>query len=274
MTIKDVQVHLASDTACKKRLQIAVNIANNFDAYLTAVHIRRSFSLPAEITAPMSEGVLTLHREILDEQEAKCRAMFDASVKHSSVKSRCQLLVGSPSNHLINEALHADLVILGQPDPKDAWSLNDGMVDEIIMSAGRPCLLVPHHFSGDDFGKSPLIAWDRSREASRAVHDALPLLKQAGQATILLVEPEEVDGPFSDFPIADHLARHDIKVEVEVVRGPLKNTGGTILTYAESCNHDLLVMGAYGHSRWREIVLGGVTRTILKEMKAPVLMSH
>ena len=277
MTIRDIQVHVDNDTACSKRVKVAADLATTVNAHLTGVHIRRSFPFPAYSMVPTSGDVLEVYHEILEDHESKARTVFDETIGQDNTKTSWRSLIGSLSYHLANEARYADLLVLSQPDPSDTLSLNDGITDEIIMSAGRPCLLVPHQGSSDSFGDSPLIAWDGSREASRAVHDALSLLEKAGKATVIIVEPERADPNFGDLPgtvISEHLARHDVNVKVEVSRGGLQNTGDTILTYVDAYGHDLIVMGAYGHSRWREIVLGGATRKILTDMKVPVLMSH
>ena len=221
--------------------------------------------------------MLEVYQQALDEQESKSHVVFNQVVGQDKTKTSWRSLTGSISYDLETEARYGDLLILGQPDPEQALSLNNGITDGIIMSSGRPCLLIPYRGNGLAFGASPLIAWDGSREASRAVHDALPFLKQSGKATILIVDPESVDIEFADLPgamISEHLARHDINVKVKVLSGGSKSTGDTILSYADEYGHDLIVMGAYGHSRLREIVLGGATRAIMKASKVPVLMSH
>ena len=277
MSIKDIQVHIDNDAACSKRVKMAVNLAATMNAHLTGVHVRRSFPFPEYSMVPTSADVIKVYDDILNDQESKARAVFDESIAQDNTKTSWQSLIGSLSYHLANEAHYADLLVIGQPNSEDLSSLESGIANEIIMSAGRPCLLVPHHGDSVSFGESPLVAWDGSREASRAVHDALPFLKQAGKATIIIVEPERADPNFGDLPgtvISEHLARHDINVKVEVSRGSLQSTGDTILSYADAYGHDLVVMGAYGHSRLREIVLGGATRNIMKQATIPVLMSH
>ena len=277
MGIKDIQVHVDNDAGCTKRVKIAINLAAVMDAHLTGVHVRRSFPFPEYSMVPTSADVIKVYDEISIDQESTAHAVFDELTAKENVEASWRSVVGSLAYHLANEAHYADLLVLGQPNPEDPASLELGITNEVIMSAGRPCLLVPHHGNRLDMGQSPLIAWDGSREASRAIHDALPLLKKAGKATIIIVEPEMADPNFGDLPgavISEHLARHDIDVVLEVSRGSLQNTGDTILSFADAYGHDLIVMGAYGHSRLREIVLGGATRGIIKQTKIPVLMSH
>ena len=279
MTIKDIQVNVDNDAACSKRVKMAVNLAATMDAHLTGVHVRRTFPFPAYSVVPTTVDVdmVAIYNEALDDQEANARKVFKEAIGVGNTKVSWHTLRGSISYELASSARYSDLLLIGQPNPKEATSLNDGITDEIIMSAGRPCLLLPYETNSVGFGTSPLIAWDGSRESGRAVHDAMPFLKQAGKATILIVNPEKSDTDFEDLPgamISEHLARHDIDVTVEVSRNSPLNTGDTILAYAADNQHDLIIMGAYGHSRWREIVLGGATRTVMKHMQVPVLVSH
>ena len=214
---------------------------------------------------------------MLSQKAASARNTFFKAVDENSPTISWIAVRGSFAFELANEARYSDLLIFGQPNPNDEESLRNVLADEVIFNAGRPCLLVPHTYSHDDVGQSPLIAWDGSREATRAIHDALPLLKLTGKATLYIVDPDKTDTDLGDIPgamMAEHLARHDIDVTIEVSRGGSQSPGDAILTYADTFNHDLLVMGAYGHSRWREIVLGGTTRNIIQNTKVPVFMSH
>src|SRR5690606_14001873 len=123
----------------------------------------------------------------------------------------------------------------------------------------------------------PLIGWNASREAARAVRDALPLLVKAGTATVLVVNPEDAPGAHGEEPGADiarHLARHGVTVRVERSSGAEISVADILLNRAAEMQADMLVIGGYGHSRLREWALGGVTRRLLKEMTLPVLMSH
>jgi nucleotide-binding universal stress UspA family protein len=145
------------------------------------------------------------------------------------------------------------------------------------MSVGRPVLLVPYASSVASPGGNVVVCWDGSREATRAVHDALPFMRTARLTTILTVSGVRAEAspriPGAD--IATVIARHGIRVEVRDVKadaGAL--VGDTLLSEADGLGADLLVMGAYGHARWQELVMGGATRTVLQSMTVPVLMSH
>jgi nucleotide-binding universal stress UspA family protein len=136
-------------------------------------------------------------------------------------------------------------------------------------------LVVPRYGTFDTVGERVLVAWNGSREATRAVHDALPILKLATKVTVLSIDPERDTGdriPSAD--IALHLARHGVAAEGTSTVGLDISVGDLLLSRAADLGADLIVMGAYGHSRMRELVLGGATRHILQHMTVPVLMSH
>ncbi|RVU83529.1 universal stress protein [Leucothrix sargassi] len=277
MTIKDIHVHVDNDSACGKRLNVAAHLSEKIDAHLTGIFVNRSFPLPSYEMFPATDDIYDSYEKMLEQKAAAARDTFFQFIDKNNARVSWKSVRGSFYQALANEARYSDLLILGQPDPSDTDSLNKVLADEIIFTSGRPCLLVPHSSSNAEFGTSPLIAWDGSREASRAIHDALPLLELAGKATIYIVDPEKTDTNFSDLPgamMSEHLARHGIDVTVQVSRGSSQSSGDAILNHVETFGHDLIVMGAYGHSRWREIVLGGATRTIIKDTNVPVFMSH
>ena len=275
--MKDLHVHVDNDAVCDKRLLAAKELAERLGAHLTGVYARRVFPFPVYGAMPTSADVVDIYYTIQDNQESAAHRTFDQHIGQDDPKVSWRVITGSVTGVIANEARYSDLLILGQPDPDDKVSLNKGLADQIIFSAGRPCLMIPHTGAASGFGKDPLIAWDGSREAARAVHDALSLLQLAGKVTVLTVQPEKISEDLGDLPgamIAEHLARHDIAVEVKVLNGKVPDTSEAIMSYVHENGHDLIVMGAYGHSRLREIVLGGVTRHIMAHMEVPVLMSH
>jgi nucleotide-binding universal stress UspA family protein len=169
----------------------------------------------------------------------------------------------------------ADLVILGQRIPDHDTGLY--RPEDVILSCSRPVLVVPYAGRRPDrLGDNVLVAWNGSREAGRAVQEALPLMSASSVVTILLVDPEEdADIDLAEDLVA-HLGRHGLHARTQVIRHDLGTmaVSDTILTQVAELDADLLVLGAYSHSRFREIILGGVTREILRDMNLPVLMAH
>ena len=144
MTFKDIKVHVDNDSACSKRLEISINLAASFKAHLTCVYVRQSFPFPAYSNGKTSADVLEAYNKGLDEQESKCSALFDEVIHQHDTTVTWRSLTGSLSFELVNETRYSDLLVLGQPSLDDGLTLNDGVADEIIVSAGRPCLIIPH----------------------------------------------------------------------------------------------------------------------------------
>jgi nucleotide-binding universal stress UspA family protein len=172
-------------------------------------------------------------------------------------------------------ARYADLLVINQTDPESPDATHFG--DAVLLSVGRPVLMVPYAGPTSSVGRNILVCWNASREASRAVTDALALLKNAKRVTVLTVDGATSQGGHGESPgsdIALYLARHGVNaVAAQTVSGSV-DVGSVILSRAFDLEADLIVMGAYGHSRVREIVMGGATRTVLRSMTIPVLMSH
>ena len=146
-----------------------------------------------------------------------------------------------------------------------------------MLGCGRPVVIVPYSGRFDSIGKRALIAWTETRESVRAVGDAMPLLRGAEQVTVLRIGPaHEIGDDQSRLTrnLVHHLQRHDIPAKTSYIASGQIGTSDLILSHAADIGCDLLVMGGYGHSRTRELVLGGVTHDVLQHMTMPVLMSH
>ncbi|WP_254453648.1 universal stress protein [Siccirubricoccus sp. G192] len=193
-----------------------------------------------------------------------------------------RLVEGMTAEQVTLHARCADLLVVGQEDPDGGPPFAGPVLERALFSSGRPVLVVPHAGRFETVGRRVLLGWNASREAARAANDALPLMADAEVVTVLAVNfRRDQDGygdaaesaePGSD--IALHFARHGLKAEVQHAVAPGLDAGDMLLNQAADLSADLLVVGAYGHSRFREMVLGGVTRTLLRQMTVPVLMSH
>ena len=176
---------------------------------------------------------------------------------------------------LFAQAAVSDLIICGQHSPKDPGPADSVVTEDLIMRTGKPVLVIPYIGCQNTVGKNILIAWDHSREASRAVHDAMPFLKTAEAVNIVsVVKKDTKQHEIATADLAEHLARHNINV---IAQDMVKNevpVAETLLSRLSDTGSDMLVMGAYGHSRLREYTFGGVTRTLLDSMTVPVLMTH
>jgi nucleotide-binding universal stress UspA family protein len=170
----------------------------------------------------------------------------------------------------------ADLIVAGQTDPE--WDLSPVMdfPEHLALESGRPVLVIPYAGRYPTIGRRVVVAWKSSRESARAVFDALPLLLGAETVHILEVKerPDDISTLAPDTSIAAALARHGMRPEVQTSIASEISIGDEILSRAADLDADLLVMGAYGHSRFRELVFGGTTRQIARHMTLPTLLSH
>jgi nucleotide-binding universal stress UspA family protein len=279
MSYKSILVHLDTSKAVHARFELALRLAKQFDAHLTGLFtIFRpepgSFTVMAGTAEYFAE-----HEKIRTERAGAMERLVHAEFARAKVAGEWKVATGNVNTAVLKAARLADLTIIGQDDPDDPESFDaDQFVETLVLSAGRPVLVVPYAGQFPNVGSNVLFAWDGSREATRALHDALPFLAHAKRITVFTVNALEGEPPASRIPgsdIAAIIARHGANVvteEIEGVRGV--PVGDMLLSRASDLGADLIVMGCYGHSRWRELVLGGATRSILKSMTVPVLMSH
>ena len=279
MSYKDLQVHVDNTINCSKRLDAAAKIAASLDAHLTGIFVRPPLHLPSYIGPVGTDFMTTIetnYGQEIDKLENTARQSFDEITSQYQVQTMWQAVRGDVYAELTKEAAYTDVLILGQSDPDDVNSKIRDIPDNLVLTAGRPCLIVPYIGARKTVGKHPLIAWNGSRESNRALHDALPLLEQADTVTVVMSETsgKRVNNDLPDTRIAQHLARHGVKVMTKTMTSKKRQTSNDFLSYITDNGHDLLVMGAYGHSRFSEVVLGGMTREIMQSMTVPVLMSH
>lgn len=259
MAYKDLLVMVDDGFGATERVRFASDLAERLDAHLAGLYV-------APVTRPDLPQVAHRTRELFEEIAGRRRISTEWRATH-----------GFPVDVAAVQARYVDLVILGQLDPGNAQaSVDCPPPEDIALSVGRPVLVVPY-VGAAATGRHALVAWNASREATRAIGDALPLLAAASSVTVLTVDPVVSREEHGDIPGADialYLARHGVNAHVEsTVSGGIE-IADVLLSRAADLGADLLVMGAYGHSRVRELVLGGVTRTILKSMTLPVLMAH
>ncbi len=280
MSLKDLLVHIDDKPGSDKRLDAAVGLALATDAHLAGL------MLVAEPYVPPAIGI-SIPAEILEEQRAaavqQSKTVLDRA-RERALRAGCQLEIRSEvvraddfGTVFARQARHADLSIVGQPDPAESDVDNDLIVEASFLDSGRPSLVIPYIGAQNLPPKRVLIAWDGSREAARAVGDALPLMAGADAVLVLVVDPDRLRHRIGAQPGADlgtHLARHGVKVEVRTAASGGLGIGDVIIGEASDAGADLVVMGGYGHSRLRELVLGGATQSLLDHMPIPVLIAH
>lgn len=279
MTYKDLLVHVDHTKSCAARLGAAIELAIAHEAHLTGVYVVSDPSPSSFVQGQLPPDVVSMLQRQARERADAALARFAEAAQRNQISFETRIdrvLYTAMAEALATNARYADLVILGQADPDDAEGPRY-LPEEVTLSSGRPSLVIPYIGPAATLGQRVTVAWDASREAARAVNDALPVLKRAQAVGVVTVNPREKPFGHGEQPGADialHLARHGIKVEVGRVESRDVDVANTILSHIADRSSDLLVMGAYGHSRLRELVLGGVTRTILHDMTVPVFMTH
>jgi len=277
---KTIVVHLGRDKRRAERLELAFSLAVRFDAHLVGQFALSAVYIPGFALAEAGDRIREAQERSRSEAERGATEAFRAAAaKHPGVKTEWRSSAEEALDALRVSARYADLVIVGQRDrdSEGDTGIAPGFVDELVLSAGRPVLIVPYAGRFPSVGKHVLVAWNASSEAARAVADALPLLAGAESVHVMAFNPEASRAEHGESPGADialFLARHGVKATASRQSHVGNGVGEQILSRAADLNVDLIVMGAYGHSRLRELVMGGVTRTILDSMTVPVLMSR
>ena len=256
----------------------AIRLAKRFDAHLTGLYLIPEFAPPASVGLYMTTDIKASVDRHEQEQADRVIAGFHSIAEREGIAFETRTDTGYQMDFgkmLAVHARYADAVIVGQPaDDQTGVSLDPG---DVVLACGAPVLVVPYIDAPATTAERVMIAWNASREAARAVRDAMPLLERADTVQVVCCRPRHTETGHGDLPGADialHLARHDIQVDVETIEGNDIDVGNALLSHVADRGSDLLVMGGYGHSRFREIVLGGATHTILRSMTVPVLMTH
>lgn len=279
MTYRTILLHLDDGPGVDRRTDAAIQLAAAHDAHLVALYAPTPLYLQWSPEGGMRQEI-EARRKAEDEAMAKAalERFEDAAAKAGLARREARPARGEPRDLLGLHGRYADLIVMGQADPKGSNARESAsIVEDVILSCGRPVLVVPYIGLLQPVGRRILVAWDASREAARAVSDALPMLERAASVLVVTVDAKPSETGHGQLPGADlalYLARHGIKVEAAHVGSSGIGVGDVLLNQASDRDADMIVMGCYGHARLRELVLGGATRTMLRTTPVPVLMAH
>jgi len=276
MSYRTLLVHVDDLASSQDRLDFAVALARREEAELVGLYVVPGTDLAPSTAAMLSNEVVGRRLDRFNERQHAAEKRFRDAVAAAGLDADWRAPAGPSIDAAVAHARSTDLVIVGQRDPSEA-GFGDALISNVLLSSGRPTLVVPTTGAPATLASRVLIAWDRGREAARAIGDALPLLARAERVCAVAVDEDReasVDERLSDARLRHWLARHGIAIDVE--REPVRDVGvgEWLLSRAADLGSDLLVMGGYAHARMRELVLGGVTRTLLRAMTIPVLMAH
>jgi nucleotide-binding universal stress UspA family protein len=278
MTYRNILVQADTTTPSLTRSRLAAQLAGRFGAHLTGVFLKteflRQYMVPEAISGlPAAEidRLVKEHEDAVSEAAEHARLSFEAAAAQAGVSSDWLVVSGDTPEDLMACARRMDLAIL-----PTATTPNLGQqritAAEIALGGGGPVLVVPDAVTEVECGKRVLIAWNGSKEASRALRDAWPLIQQAETVNVLIVSPHGDTGPES--LLQRHLERHGCNANITVDRSEDASAGEVLRQKIRELKADLVVMGLYGHARLQELVLGGVSRDLLKSSPAPLLVAH
>ena len=276
MSYKTILVHIDSGKHTEKRLEVAISLAKKYDAYLVGLYVFSPYIPPGYIMAQMGEEIEAAQNKIAVESMSRAEEVFRKQTCAAGLDNiEWHTAYGEPVHAMSLHAQNADLVVIGQSDTADGSGLDMDFPERLVLTAGRPVLILPNAGEFPTIGKHILVAWNASQEATRAVSNATPFLRSAESVYVMAVNSKTSKKEIIQSEnMVRYLERLGIRAEVKDLHGIEIDVGNELLSRAADLSADLIVMGCYGHSRLREWVLGGATRTILESMTVPVLMSH
>ncbi|MDR3437721.1 universal stress protein [Telmatospirillum sp.] len=278
---KNIAVFLDDSPEGARVGDYAAVLAKRFTAHLIGIH--SIDGIPGECSADSYargkqaiDGVIARQRAAEEDQALAVGRCFAAlSAKHGVSSEFRVLWSGRSDDEALLNSLHCDLVVLGHPKPHglpDNWS-----AERLLIASGVPLIIIPETWTADTVGGKALVAWNASREARRAISDAMPVLGTAQSVTVLVVDSARTPGKYGEDPgadIATYLARHGVRVDLEQVLSGGRSIAEVIAARVAEIGADLIVIGAYSHARSTEMIFGGVTRALLAHMPVPILVSR
>jgi nucleotide-binding universal stress UspA family protein len=273
MAWKSILVHIRAYQETHPAVDAAIVLARQFDATLTGLYTVRELAMLKLVMGhahPAVREAESRDRPLAEAVEAR----FRHSCSAAGVDARFETGEGNASELLAVAGRVHDLLVIEQ-SVSGLDGLGGDTAEESVVTSGVPTLIVPKAWSGRDFGKTVVVAWNGSRQAAVALHGALPLIGKAESVVVLIGEDRDTMPSVTKRPSADietYLCRH--AKHVRVARYEEAGDGASLQAAALAVSGDILIMGAYGRSAWREFLFGGTTRDVVTHMKLPVLMGH
>jgi len=275
---KNISVFLGDTPQGQKIGEYAAALAQRFGAHLIGIHCTEGFHTADSFVRGKQaiDDVFARHQAAEKAQTlALARRVAVLSGKYDIGTEARMIRWGSAEKEALMNSLHCDLVILGHPKSHglpECWT-----AERLLIASGVPILIIPDGWNGEMIGNKVLVAWNGSREARRAIADAMPILCTARSVTVLVVDPARTSEKYGEDPGADittYLARHGVRVELQQVESGGAPIAEIICSRAVEQGVDLIVIGAYSHARSTEMIFGGVTRALLARLPLPALVSR
>jgi nucleotide-binding universal stress UspA family protein len=275
--VKDIVVNLTGDAPQEFAADYAISLASLFDAHIAGIGFIYEPVIPGTVMGGIPTDLIEAQREENTRAAKVATDRFEAAASRAGLSAEVRLLdasVAGAADLFGRIARRFDLAVVGQARPQEGAS-EELLIEGALFESGRPVVVVPHVQTQGVTLDRVLVCWDGSRPATRAIADALPFLRRAKAIDIVAVSGERGKGSeLVGTNMARHLARHGLKVELKRLSAGNVDVPAAITAHATETGADFMVMGGYGHSRLREFILGGVTRTVLTSSTIPVLMSH
>ena len=280
MTVKTILVALNEVDQAEKLIKAAVTLGQKYQAHVIGMFVIPAAEIYPAVGMELSTQVYAGHRQFYIDHSDGVKTQFENEMERQGLQSEWRMIDIKSSlvaDGVLHHAHQVDLIIAPQKQENSSAGMETDFTERLIMESGRPVLVIPAFGDFAEIGNEVLVAWNGTKEAARAVFDALPLMADAKNVAIAWVDPKDDLERGEVLPgteLAVSLARHDLNVVTKALPTDGLPVGDALLNQANESGADLLVMGAYGHSRIREFVFGGATRSILETMTLPVLMSH
>jgi len=280
MSYKTILVCLTTETNAERLMKAACHLARRFDAHLIGLHTRQAMLVHPGVAVHLTPQSIEAFQDAQTRQAEQIRTVFEQRTAKETFPNEWRLVdadSGSASGQIVEQARRADLVIMSQADPEHDRADQSDIQRDVIQGCGRPVIVIPNAGDFERFGTRIMIGWSATREATRALHDAIPFVRDKGEATIMWVTHSERDADYlgqSAAEVASGLERHGIATTVTHWQNADIKIGDALLNEAAETGADMIVTGAFGHSRFYDFAIGATTSHLLKHMTVPVLFSN
>lgn len=282
MSPKNILINLNDVENIEVFLQTTCALAIRHNAHLIGVYVVPSFQLSMGLYGSDAVMVDLQYAELKKYKKiaAKMVGKFEAALKANGVLGKSRIVYSGNAeiaDEFVNQARTADLVVIPQVLADVNSDVEKDFAEKVVMSSGRPILIIPRGKRFEHIGDQVSIGWNLSSESARAAFDALPLISSSGEVRFVWVDAHQNSAEAGNLPgaeIAEAFSHYDLNVASESVESGDGNIGKALIHDAGINGSDLLVIGAYGHSRLRQLIFGGATRYLFEHLSLPVLMSH
>jgi len=271
-------------TSCQKTnentIRSALKLASHHNAHLTGVFVVPPLDIPVYFNAPPPQSLVEAQSKASAEALDQSSKLFETLTKKYGWENRVtwRSFEGNPIDIISINARYADITIMGQQKSVEEDYIYSPYIEDIIMSSGKPVLVIPETGIEDQiFSNRVLVAWDSSREAARAVSDSMLFLEKAEFVTVCVIDANNkppLSGETAAIQLTEHLARHQISAQANYEIVEKESVAEALIRKVKDTNSDMIVMGGYGESKLRQILMGSTTGYIMKNMTVPVLFSH